>query len=138
MNDHFQRRCLCALAPLVIPACGGKRPGPTVGTAQGDPCAGAWARLFDDARFSDRRLTIAYPTERPSLAAAGTDVEGGHLNDRVSSARWSIPAGCQLVLYEDENFRGARFPLVGSGRVEENGDLRAFSDRASSARWERG
>jgi hypothetical protein len=124
-------------AALALFACGSNQaPDPTA-QARRDPCSGAWAQLFDDAGFSDRRLTIEYPTEHASLKAASSDSGERDLNDRVSSAKWSAPAGCRLVLYEDENFRGARFQLVGSGRVEQNANLGSFSDKASSARWER-
>ena len=122
-------------AALVLFACG-QNPAPSAG-APGDPCSGAWVQLFDDASFSDRRLTVRYPAEHASLKAAGTDSGAGDLNDRVSSARWSAPAGCRLVLYEDESFRGTRFQFVGSGRTEQNANLGAFGDKASSARWER-
>ena len=133
---HLIHPCGAAML-LVLTSCGGNPDPDMAGRRQSDPCSGAWVRLFDDARFSDRRLTITYPTEHPSLAAAGTDAGTGDLNDRVSSARWSIPAGCRLVLYEDERFNGNRLPLVGSGRPEENANLGAFNDKASSARWER-
>lgn len=123
-------------ALVVVGACGGN-PAPSTAAAPRDPCTGAWVQLFDDANFSDRRLTIAYPTEQPSLRAAGTDVRQGDVNDRVSSARWSIPAGCKFVLYKDENFQGTRFQLIGSGRPEQNSRLGAFNDEASSGRWER-
>lgn len=116
-------------AALVLAACG-QNPAPGAAGAPGDPCAGAWVELFDDSNFSGSRLRVVYPTEHASLKERD-------LNDRVSSARWSIPAGCRLALYEDESFRGARFPLVGSGRTEQNASFGSFSDKASSARWER-
>lgn len=133
MNPRCTLRRSAPIALLVLAACG-QNPGPGVAS---DPCSGAWVRLFDDANFSGRQLTVAYPTEQVSLKASRLDSGAGDLNDRVSSARWSIPEGCRLVLFEDENFRGARFQLVGSGRTEQNSNLGSFSDKASSARWER-
>lgn len=125
------------IALLVLVSCS-RGPDPrAAGPGQSDPCSGAWARLFDDANLSDRQLTLAYPTEQASLQAVRTNAGVEDLNDRVSSARWSIPPGCKLVLYEDENFRGAAFQLVGSGRTEQNPNFGSFSDKASSARWER-
>lgn len=128
-------RCGAAGILLAFTACGGRTP-PGAGQTM-DPCAGGWVRLFDDAEFGGRRVTIAYPVEHASLRAAGADAGGGDLNDRASSVRWSIPLGCSLVLYEHENFQGTQYPLVGSGRTEENARLGSFSDRASSATWER-
>ena len=131
----MDKRYLVPLVGLVVAAgCGGN---PNPGVARGDPCDGARVRLYEDAGFSDRVLTIDYPEEFTSLRAAGADAGDGDLNDRASSVQWTIPIGCQLVLYEDENFRGARFPLVGSSRSEQNSNLGSFNDRASSARWER-
>ena len=131
------RKYIGLLVLLVPVACGGN-PDPGLAGQPGDPCAGAWARLYEDAGFSGQRLTITYPTELASFRQVGTDSGAGNLNDRVSSVQWSIPTGCRLVLYQDENFRGTRFQLIGSGREEQNSNLGAFNDQASSARWERG
>lgn len=120
------------VALLLLPACGGG-----AALAGRDPCEGAWVQLYDDAGFSDQRLTVRYPTEHANLKGINSDSGGRDLNDRVSSARWDIPRGCRAVLYEDENFRGTRFQLVGSGRVEQNANLGSFNDEASSVRWER-
>ncbi|MDP9347869.1 MAG: beta/gamma crystallin family protein [Gemmatimonadota bacterium] len=130
------RRILRPSAPgvlLMLSACGGP-----MALLRGDPCEGAWMQLFDDARFSDQRLTVRYPDEHASLRGVNSDAGGRDLNDRVSSARWEAPPGCRAVLFEDENFRGTRFELVGSGRREENANLGSFNDKASSLRWERG
>jgi hypothetical protein len=125
-------RCSVPVSLAVLSACGA-----STALAGADPCAGAWVQLFDDAGFSDRRLTIRYPDEHANLKEVSSDSGARDLNDRVSSAKWNAPAGCRLVLHEDENFRGARFQLVGSGRLEQNANLGSFNDRASSARWER-
>lgn len=130
-------RSTAPLALLVLASCSGNGLPQPAARPMGDPCAGAWVRLFDDANLSDRQLTLAYPIEQPTLRSVQIDAGAGDLNDRVSSAQWSIPAACKVVLYEDENFRGTAFPLIGSGRVEQNSNLGQFSDKASSARWER-
>jgi hypothetical protein len=126
-----------AITAVVLAGCGGN-PGPGSTQAPGDPCTGAWARLFDNANFAGAELTLVNPTPQPRLAMTSLDIGTGNLNDRASSARWMIPVGCRLVLYRDENFGGPGFQLVGSGRPEGNANLGAFSDGASSARWERG
>jgi hypothetical protein len=59
------------------------------------------------------------------------------LNDRITSVQWSVPVGCKLALYADENYRGGAFQLIGSGQTEQNANLGAFADQASAARWER-
>ena len=123
-------------AILVLASCGGN-PGSQSAVMPVDPCSGAWVRLYDDAGLSGDRLTIAYPTDQSSLAAARVDTGARNLNDRVTSAQWSISEGCKLVLYEHENFQGTAYPFVGSGRTEQEADIRDFSDRASAARWER-
>lgn len=131
------RTYIGAVVLLILAACGGN-PNPSIAAQSNDPCAGASARIYEEAGFSGRRLTITYPTELASFRQAGADSGAGNVDDRVSSVQWSIPAGCRLVLYEDENFRGTRFQLIGSGREEQNSNLGAFNDRASSSRWERG
>ena len=131
------RTFIGAFMLLILMACGGNRE-PGVAAQSSDPCAGAWARLYEDAGFSGQRLTITYPSEFASLRQAATDSGSGNLNDRVSSVQWSIPTGCRLVLYQDESFRSTRFQLIGSGREEQNANLGAFNDQASSGRWERG
>ena len=136
LTFHRNRLGSVPLALLVLVSCG-QNPGPNASALPVDPCSGAWVRLFDDANLSGRQLTIAYPTDHPSLRAAALDSGAGDLNDRTTSAQWAIPEGCKLVLYEDENYRGTDFPLVGSGRAAQNPNIGTFSDRASSARWER-
>jgi hypothetical protein len=93
--------------------------------------------LYDAANLSGRQLTFAYPTDLSALRSTPLDSGEGDLNDRISSVQWFIPVGCKLVLYTDENYRGGAFQLVGSGRTEQNPNLGAFADQASSARWER-
>ena len=125
------------LLVLVTAACSSNR-SPAAGAPRAsDPCSGAQAQLWDDANFGGRRLTVEYPGEHASLERASADGGAQGLNDRISSAKWNIPVGCKLVLYEDVDFRGNRFALVGSGRLEQNANLGAFGDRASSLRWER-
>jgi hypothetical protein len=128
-------RGLASSTLVIFAGCGGNSaPG---ATAQSDPCAGAAVQLFADANYADRQISINYPGDQASLRSAGINTGAGDLNDRVSSARWTIPVGCRFVLFDDENFRGTSFPLIGSGRMEQNPNLGSFGDKASSARWER-
>jgi hypothetical protein len=96
----------------------------------------AWLELYDDKAFADRRLTIRYPNEVANMKDVTSDDGKEGFNDKASSAKWQIPTGWQAVLFDDTNFKDGRFILVGTGRVEENPDFGAFSDKCSSLRWE--
>lgn len=97
----------------------------------------AWAELYDDKGFKDRRFTVRYPNDYPNFDEVTSDDGKKGFEDKTSSAKWLIPVGWQLVLFDDKNYKDSRFPLVGSGTVQENADLGSFSDKCSSCRWER-
>jgi phosphatidylserine/phosphatidylglycerophosphate/cardiolipin synthase-like enzyme len=96
----------------------------------------AWVELYDDKGFKDRRLTIRHPQNVGNMDNIKSDNGKKGFGDKASSARWFIPRGWRFVLYDDNEFRDSPFPLVGSGRVEENADFGSFSDKCSSGRWE--
>lgn len=97
----------------------------------------AWVKLFDDNTFKDRRLTL-----NGSLAGISNyknlTVEGQRgFGDKVSSARYMIPAGYVYRLYEHDSYKGKTLDLVGTGRIEEIADFRSagFNDKVSSSKF---
>jgi hypothetical protein len=94
----------------------------------------AWVRLFEKDGYTSDSLTVRYPQDVSSYKnMAGDNGKRGFDNPR--SAKWQIPEGWQFVLYDDTGFKSARFPLVGSGKVESMPG--PIAGHASSGRWER-
>jgi len=95
----------------------------------------AWVELYQDDTFRNRGLMIDYRDSGLEDYSNYNNVEG--FGDKASAVRWCIPPGYSYTLYEDDTFRGAPFPLIGTGRFEEIPNLhdRGFGDKASSSRW---
>ncbi len=97
---------------------------------------GSFARLYTKPSFKSRRLTVTFNNNVPNLRdVVGEDGNRG-FNNSISSARWLIPAGWNLVLYQNKDFQGDAVELRGSGRMESSSSLGKFIERASSLRWE--
>ena len=98
--------------------------------------ANAYAQLFDDHGWVDRMLTVRQSSGRiPDFKKVRSDDGERDFGDKVTSARWHIPQGWALILYEHHNFKGRQFPLIGTGFFEEDYRLFDFSDKCSSAAW---
>jgi hypothetical protein len=98
----------------------------------------AWVALYKDTNFTGDRLTIKYPNTQPDLGSVHSD--NGAMNGfakEAKSVKWQIPDGWQAVLYSDTDFKGDKFPLVGTGKIDTNTDLGRFAGEAKSIRWER-
>ncbi len=97
---------------------------------------GSFARLYTNPSFKSRRLTVTFNQNYPDLRSiVGEDGSRG-FDNAISSARWLIPAGWNLVLYQNKNYQGDAVELRGSGRMESSSSLGNFVERASSLRWE--
>ena len=97
----------------------------------------AWVRLFVDKAYRDRCLTITGGQSPTNLKKVRSDNGEKGFNDKASSVRFQIPKGWKLVLFDDRNHKDSPFELKGTGKVVEIPDLGSFSDKTSSARWER-
>ena len=95
----------------------------------------AWVRLFDDPAFAGRSLTVRYPQDLPDMGQAVTDTGTRGFNDKAKSLKWQIPEGWEFVLYDDPDYKGGRFPLIGTGKVESLPG--PIAGKISSGRWER-
>ncbi|MGH7553680.1 MAG: hypothetical protein ACREMQ_11705, partial [Longimicrobiales bacterium] len=101
----------------------------------------AWIELFEHAGFHGRRLTIRGVRNSRLEDYGNILVDGSGFDDKVSAARFRIPAGQTYRLFRDSNFRGGSagadfFDLVGTGAVVEIDNLsggRRFGDRVSSS-----
>ena len=54
--------------------------------------------------------------------------------DKVSSVKWNIPVGQMAILFSDDDYRGRRVVLNGTGEEESFYDLKdqRFGDKCSS------
>ncbi len=97
---------------------------------------GSFARLYDRESFTGRRLTVIFNQNIPDLRGIRDEEGRQGFENSVSSARWLIPPGWNLVLYRRRNFQGEAVELRGSGMMDSTSTLAKFSSRASSLRWE--
>ena len=91
----------------------------------------AWAELYDDSDFSDRGLMIDYADYALRAYNNLKNVEG--FGDKTSAARWCIPAGWRVRLYDDDGFRDRYKEFTGTG--EQNLNAVGFNDKTSSVRF---
>lgn len=98
---------------------------------------GAFARLYERESFGGRRLTIVFGQDLPDLRDGRDDEGRAGFSNLISSARWLIPPGWNLVLYRNRDYKGDAVELRGSGSMTSASTLEKFSSRASSLRWER-
>lgn len=96
--------------------------------------ASGFVRLYDDAGFTDRILTVRFGRDIGNMHYVNSDDGKAGFNDKASSVKWSVPPGWQAVLYENDNYSKRGYSLKGSGSVP---DLGYFGDKCSSIRWER-
>jgi hypothetical protein len=97
----------------------------------------AWVELYSDTNFRGSTATIKYPKTVTDLSAFSSDEGKIGFEDTARSVKWQVPEGWQVVLYDDADYKGNKFPLFGTGKVESNSDLGAFAGKTSSLRWER-
>ncbi len=93
-----------------------------------------WVKLWDDAGYTDRELTIPCKRDMGDFNHIHSDDGKKGFNDKASSAKWHVPDGWKLVLYENHHYAKRKMELKGKG---ENPDFGWFNDKPSSARWER-
>ncbi len=93
-----------------------------------------WVKLYDDAGFTDRILTVPFQRDMGDLHFVSSDDGMAGFNDKCSSVKYSIPKGWEAVLYEDINYGNREYVLKGKGSVA---DLGYFGDKTSSVKWRR-
>ena len=96
--------------------------------------ATGYVKLYDDAGFTDRSLTIRFGRDIGNMHNISSDDGKAGFNDKASSVKYSVPAGWQAVLYENDNYSKRGYSLKGSGSIP---DLSYFGDKCSSVRWEK-
>lgn len=96
----------------------------------------AWVKLWDDKHFKDRTLTVRYPATVKNMDDVKSDSGTHGYGDKASSVEWHVPPGWKAERWEHDTFRGKRYELRGTGKLERNGDLGGFGDETSSLSWE--
>jgi hypothetical protein len=96
-----------------------------------------WMELFEDTYFGGRFLTITGEKESSITDYGKIRVQGSGFNDKVSSAKFQLPAGATYRLFKDKDFKGKLIDLVGTGNVEEIADFktRKIERKVSSSRF---
>jgi|GEM_PF-2032035 len=79
-----------------------------------------WVELYDDVDFKGRSIMIDYVDRKKREYKDYDKVEG--FEDKASSAKWLLPSGWSLLLFEDKNYKGRLRKLTG------NGDVRSIAD----------
>jgi hypothetical protein len=93
-----------------------------------------WAELYDDKNFLDRSIVFDWPDRNQDDFDNFNLLDG--FNDKTSSVRWCAPVGCNVILYEHDNYGGVPVTLQGLGVVAEVSDLGGFGDEVSSIRFD--
>jgi hypothetical protein len=114
------------------------KPAASAAPASAAPAAEAkptgYVKLWDDAGFTDRSLTVHFGRDIGNMRNVNSDDGKSGFNDKCSSVKWSVPPGWQAVLYENDNYSKRGYVLKGTGSVP---DLGYFGDKTSSLRWEK-
>lgn len=118
---------------IIIKEVPAKTPTATATPAPAAAKASGYVRLYDDAGFTDRSLTIRFGRDIGNMHYVSSDDGKSGFNDKASSVKYSVPAGWQAVLYENDNYSKRGYALKGSGSIP---DLGYFGDKCSSVRWE--
>ena len=116
---------------VIIKEVPAKTPPPAVAPAAKQS---GYVRLYDDAGFTDRSLTIRFGRDIGNMHYISSDDGKSGFNDKASSVKYSVPPGWQAVLYENDNYSKRGYALKGAGSIP---DLGYFGDKCSSVRWER-
>lgn len=96
-----------------------------------------WVKLYENKDMKDRVLTIKSGTNYETLDVAHSDDGKKEFDNQASSAKFQIPEGWKVVLFDHHDFQGRTYELKGTGKVVELPKLDGFDDNASSLRWER-
>lgn len=118
---------------VIIKEVPAKTPAATTPATPAPAKASGYVRLYDDAGFTDRSLTIRFGRDIGNMHYVSSDDGKSGFNDKASSVKYSVPAGWQAVLYENDNYSKRGYALKGSGSIP---DLGYFGDKCSSVRWE--
>lgn len=111
-----------------------KKPAPSERAEQIAQKLSGYVRLYDDAGFTDRILTVRFGRDIGNMHYVSSDDGKSGFNDKASSVKYSVPAGYQAVLYENNNYAKRGYVLKGTGSMA---DLGYFGDKCSSLRWEK-
>ncbi len=97
----------------------------------------AWIDLYEQQNFKGRRLSL-FGVENSDFSDYGNlFAQGKRIDNKVSSARFQIPAGWIYRLYENKDYEGKFIDFVGSGQIEFVDDFQDFdfNDNVSSSRF---
>jgi hypothetical protein len=104
------------------------------GSASTPALAQARVELYDEPNFGGRGLVIDYPDHGKEDYRHLSRVED--YNDEASSVRWRIPKGCEAVLFDDKDYKGARVTLpAAQGGPQADANLKSFNDDTTAVNF---
>ena len=113
------------------------------------PITDAYVKFFDKPDYEGQTLTVVHATG-PAVVEARGDIhrmglahpdgqQNGNYNDRAMSVVYLLPKGWSVIVYEDGEFQGGQYKLVGTGRLEKIPDLDTLkpplNQKISSLKW---
>jgi hypothetical protein len=104
------------------------RPAPDSSGPEITSIAEAWIDLYEKDRFRGQTMSLRGNEDAHTRFEdyRRIFVEDLAFHNRVSSARFQIPAGFTYRLFKNRDFQGESYDLRGTGRVEE---IRSFEER---------
>ncbi len=96
-----------------------------------------WIDLYEQENFKGRRLSLFGVENSDFSDYENLFAQGKRFDNKVSSARFQIPAGWIYRLYENKDYKGRFIDFVGSGQIEFVEDFQDFDfdDNVSSSRF---
>lgn len=93
-----------------------------------------YVKLYEHSGMQGLSHTINFGNDEADTNWVIVDQGGANFKDKCSSASYKIPAGYRVLLYENTNYSGRAYPLIGTGSAP---DLSYMNDKCSSIRWEK-
>jgi hypothetical protein len=90
--------------------------------------------LYEHDAYGGMKKSVGFGKDIPNFKDTQFDGSDHHMNDRLSSYRYSVPDGMELQLCIDSGYRNVVVALRGQGELSKMHNL---NDKISSLRWVR-
>jgi hypothetical protein len=97
--------------------------------ADEDQKTNAYVHLYEQANFKGEPIRFHFGDDNANFH----DVATHDFDDKAVCAKWNIPSGWQVVLYDDNSYKGEKFVMSGSNNCP---DLKK-TVKASSLCWKK-
>jgi len=95
-----------------------------------------YVALYDLDNFKGTKL-IVQPGKKQNMSNSEDKKVLTNFNNKTSSIEYILPKGTSCELYDIVNYRGTKFTLSGTGKMEKINSLKfkSFDNKASSCKW---